>query len=50
MYMESKESRVKRGASWEVPQQTKPRAAQLWDVSGSPEPLLMLYQNGRFQA
>ena len=36
--MESKESRGRRGASWELPQQSWPIAAELWDVSGSPEP------------
>ena len=40
--MESKESRVKRGASWEVPQQSGPIAAELWDVSGSLEPSLTI--------
>ena len=38
MYMERKESRGRRGASWELPQQSGPIAAELWDVSGSPEP------------
>ena len=33
--MESKESRVRKGASWELPQQAGPIAAELWDVSGS---------------
>ena len=35
MYMERKESRGRRGASWELPQQSGPIAAELWDVSGS---------------
>ena len=34
MYMERKESRGRRGASWELPQQSGPIAAELWDVSG----------------
>ena len=33
-------SKVRRGASWELPQQAGPIAAELWDVSGSPEPSL----------
>jgi len=33
--MERKESRGRRGASWELPQQAGPIAAELWDVSGS---------------
>ena len=37
--MESKESR---GASWELPQQAGPIAAELWDVSVSPEPSLTI--------
>ena len=42
--MERKESRGRRGASWELPQQSGPIAAELWDVSGSPEPsLTMIY-------
>jgi len=36
MNMESKESRGRRGASWELPQQSGPIAAELWDVSESP--------------
>ena len=42
MYMERKESRGRRGASWELPQQAGPIAAELWDVSGSPEPSLTI--------
>ena len=42
MYMERKESRGRRGASWELPQQSGPIAAELWDVSGSPEPSLTI--------
>jgi len=40
--MERKENRERRGASWEVPQQSGPIEAQLWDVSGSPEPSLTI--------
>ena len=42
MCMERKESRGRRGASWELPQQSGPIAAELWDVSGSPEPSLTM--------
>ena len=42
MYMERKESRGSRGASWELPQQSRPAAAELWDVSASPEPSLTM--------
>jgi len=41
MYMESIRG-GRRDASWEVPQQSGPIAAQLWDVSGSPEPSLTI--------
>ena len=42
MFMEGKESRGRRGASWELPQQSGPIAAELWDVSRSPEPSLTI--------
>ena len=32
MYMERKESRGRRGASWELPQQAGPIATELWDT------------------
>ena len=42
MYIEKKEKRMRKGASWELPQQSGPIAAELWDVSGSPEPSLTI--------
>ena len=55
MYMERKESRGRRGASWELPQQAGPIAAELWDVSEmSPDSLnlwmmICSVDDGRFK-
>ena len=40
--MEKKENIVRKGVSWKVLQQSRPIAALLWDVSGSPEPSLII--------
>ena len=46
--MEKKEDKVTKSVSCEVPQPSKPIAAQLWDVSGSPEPPLAVNFVKRF--